>query len=169
MTIRSTTADSISYLAKKLSDWEHADPSLHKLEEKLEESELKVSMEFGFASISINLSGTAQDLAKVVKQVRAIGYQTTSERPTAGSHEWRGLYISDVVRERKNAEGWYGLPQSERDSLELKWPDIHLNFSSTVCRRVQTGTKMVEEPVYEVRCGEEAAAADQSSDVEIPF
>jgi hypothetical protein len=33
-------------------------------------------------------------------------------------------------------------------------PSIYLAFSSTVCRQIQVGTKMVEVPVYETRCTE---------------
>ena len=29
---------------------------------------------------------------------------------------------------------------------------IWLDFSSTICKRVKTGTKMVEQPIYEVQC-----------------
>jgi hypothetical protein len=29
-----------------------------------------------------------------------------------------------------------------------------MSFSSTACRRVQVGVQMVEQPIYEVQCGE---------------
>lgn len=50
-----------------------------------------------------------------------------------------------------------------------------MSFTSSVCRRVQVGTKMVETPIYETQCGElspelEAPAnAVVETDDEIPF
>lgn len=48
---------------------------------------------------------------------------------------------------------------------EMPGLQIYISFSSTVCRRVKTGTKMVEQDVFETVCdeiyphGEETAAA----------
>lgn len=39
---------------------------------------------------------------------------------------------------------------------------IFFRFTSTVCKREQVGTRTVEEPVYEIRCGEESGNADQT-------
>ncbi len=33
---------------------------------------------------------------------------------------------------------------------------VFLRFASTVCRRVQVGTEMIEQPIYRIECGEES-------------
>lgn len=72
----------------------------------------------------------------------------------------------------------------EKGATEAMWfvniapeLDIFVRFASTVCKRVQTGTRMVETPIYETKCeefvGDEvlelaAPAAPQIEDT-IPF
>lgn len=53
---------------------------------------------------------------------------------------------------------------------------LFMNFTSSVCRRVQVGTKMVETPIYETQCGELAPeleaptnAVVEVDDNDIPF
>jgi len=52
---------------------------------------------------------------------------------------------------------------------------IYLSFSSTVCKRVQVGTRTVEEPVYEIQCDERPIDESgheipkTSPDAELPF
>lgn len=43
---------------------------------------------------------------------------------------------------------------------------VWLSFSSSVCVRVQVGTRTVEEPIYEIQCEEPAPAAVASADPE---
>lgn len=49
-----------------------------------------------------------------------------------------GKFSSFSTRFRKDPEKYEG--------------NIYFNYTSTVCRRVQVGTKTVEEPVYEIQC-----------------
>jgi hypothetical protein len=39
---------------------------------------------------------------------------------------------------------------------------FYLSFTSTVCRRVQVGTRTVEEPVYEIQCGDDPVPVDMA-------
>ena len=49
---------------------------------------------------------------------------------------------------------WFRLANSGYDEPNYKRLKVWFNFCSTKCRRVQTGVKMVEQPVYEVICDE---------------
>lgn len=67
-------------------------------------------------------------------------------------------------------------PQKGATSFNCFWengdrPRVWMQFTSTMCRRIQTGTKMVETPIYEVVCGDlpELGAPTASEVVECPF
>jgi hypothetical protein len=67
----------------------------------------------------------------VVRIFRLAGFTTQSDPPKA------------------NAPTWYARYSKQGCDLAI-W----LNFSSTVCRRVKVGTKLVEQEIFETVCGE---------------
>ena len=94
-------------------------------------------------SLDLYFSGDAAKLAAVVRVLRTRGWKTDAERPGSMATGWTG---------------WFNHPECKA----MIW----LNFVSSVCRKVQVGTRVVEEPVYEIRCGEAAEpspAADSST------
>jgi hypothetical protein len=105
--------------------------------------------------VDIHFSGDAQKLAAVVRILRTAGFATTAERPKAGDTSWCAYFKH---------------PQCGTD--------VYMYFTSSVCRRVKVGTKMVEQDIYEVQCGDISSveppaltivpAAPQIPD-EIPF
>jgi hypothetical protein len=81
-------------------------------------------------SLDVTLIGDAAVLAKAVRILRTSGYSFPSaSRPKKGDTTW----VQFFTRSECSVRIWF-------------------NFSSSVCRRVQTGTKMVEQPVFETVC-----------------
>lgn len=87
---------------------------------------------FTMTSLDIAIiDGTKDDLIQCVKVLR--------------SHK----FIPDE-RPKENDVSWYTLwRRNEGDGPEIL---IWFSFSSSQCRRVQVGTKTVEQPIYEVEC-----------------
>ena len=83
------------------------------------------------SDIDVCFSGDAHKLAQVVRILRAAGMQTRGSRPKPGDTSWSAFY-------------------THPDCSTQLW----LNFTSSVCVRVKVGTKLVEQDIYEVRCGE---------------
>lgn len=81
--------------------------------------------------ISISISGDKHQLAEAVRKLRARGFKTDEKPPAKGATSWTPLF-------RRDTDGAY----------------VYLSFTGTSCRRVQTGTKTVEVPVYETVCDE---------------
>lgn len=103
--------------------------------------------------ISVQFAGDGPKLTAVWKLLRQNGYST-------------------YARPKKGDTTFYAFWEREGSGR------IFLNFSSTMCRRVQVGTKMVEQPIYETQCGELTTAdleieapkhAVVEADDEIPF
>ena len=95
----------------------------------------KVSYAYGISSgLYISMSGTVKDLAAVWHALRSLGYATTYAEET----------------EEKVSEKDYTFTKEGT-------VDVILRFYSTVCVRVQVGTKTVDEPVYEIQCLEQSA------------
>ncbi|MGD9590835.1 MAG: hypothetical protein AB7Q37_18465 [Pyrinomonadaceae bacterium] len=82
-------------------------------------------------TLDIHLFGDKHALAEMVRVLRTRGFSTVNSPPKKGDNSWRAFFRKDGV------------------SVEI-W----LSFSSTVCRRVKVGTKMVEQDVYETVCDE---------------
>lgn len=80
-------------------------------------------------TIDISFTGDGPKLACVWTELRRHGYEPDS-RPTKGDTSYNSHW-------RCGREGY---------------STIWVSFSSSVCRRVQVGTKMVEQPVYETQC-----------------
>lgn len=81
-----------------------------------------------YDNLHITLIGDAKKLADGVRVLRTSGYSSSSTRPVKGDTTWSAFFYRS-------------------GSLA-----IYFNFSSSVCRRVQTGTKMVETPVFDTVC-----------------
>jgi predicted porin len=81
----------------------------------------------GFAAIYTH--GNAHVLAACIRALRTNGFSSTS-KPEKNKAEFEASY--------RNDNGLH----------------IIFTFTSQVCRRVQIGTKLVEQPVYEIVCGE---------------
>jgi hypothetical protein len=81
-------------------------------------------------SLDVRLIGDAAVLAKAVRILRTSGYDFPSaSRPKKGDTTWAQFFTRSECPVR-----------------------IWFNFSSSVCRRVQVGTQMVEQPVFETVC-----------------
>jgi hypothetical protein len=92
--------------------------------------ELELGPYFDGRDINISFSGDKAKLTSVIRILRTNGFDTDADAPKANSNCWSAYFT--------NSE----------DSRIQFW----INFSSTVCRMVKTGTKMVEQDVYEVQC-----------------
>lgn len=81
--------------------------------------------------LSIYVTGKPEKLTAFWAYFRSRGYIPDAHVP-------EGKFSSFSTRFRKDPEKYEG--------------NIYFSYSSTVCRRVQVGTKTVEEPVYEIQC-----------------
>ena len=81
--------------------------------------------------IDLNFAGDAHKLAGVVRILRTAGFTTHAERPKQGDTTWHAYYEHPECSTR-----------------------VWLYFTSSVCKRVKVGTKMVEQDVFEVQCGD---------------
>lgn len=122
---------------------------------KFEEMEIEPEFDFGNDHITFRFAGDGAKLGQIWGELRRHGYNTHS-RPEKGKSEFYTFW--------------------ERDGFAR----IFMIFTSSVCRRVQVGTRTVtkEEPIYETQCGElpelEAAAPaltviEGGADSDLPF
>ena len=91
---------------------------------------LEIEPSFDGRDINLSFSGDKAKLTSVIRILRTNSFDTDAEAPKANSNYWSAYFT--------NAE----------DSRIQFW----ISFSSTVCRMVKVGTKMVEQDVYEVQC-----------------
>lgn len=96
---------------------------------RLEELDIEPSFSLREGDVDLSFTGDGAKLGEVWKALRQAGY-TTNCRPKKGDSTFYTHWF---------LEGY---------------STIWMNFSSSVCRRVKVGTKMVEQDVYEVQCGE---------------
>ena len=82
--------------------------------------------------LSLAITGDKDILTKAMRLLRTSGGEVCGDRP------------------QENSPTWYGLFRVEGLTSEY----IYLQFSSSVCRRVQVGTKLETVPVYETVCDE---------------
>jgi hypothetical protein len=80
--------------------------------------------------LDVCFTGDAHKFAAVVRLLRTRGFKCDALPPAKGDTGWIGRY--------KHPE--YAL-------------QVWMSFSSSVCKRVKIGTKMVEQDIYEVQCG----------------
>lgn len=103
----------------------------------LEEMDVDVRFDPDMKLMSVSFAGDGPRLGKVWGELRRNGF-TCDQRPKKGDTEFNGWF---------DQEGY---------------PHISIHFTSTLCRRVQVGTKTVEQPIYETICGEELSIAAES-------
>ncbi|MGH9425202.1 MAG: hypothetical protein ACRD2L_02700 [Terriglobia bacterium] len=88
-------------------------------------------------SVNLGVTGDKHTLLAAVRRLRANGFSHRDSPP------------------RENAPEWYAY---FRHAAGAK---IFFRFTSTSCRRVKVGTKMVEQDVFETVCGEIVFDGDQ--------
>lgn len=103
--------------------------SLAPLFRQFEVLDVTLTFDLGGGDITLSFTGDGERLRQVWSELRRNGYKCATH-PKKGDTTFYGWW---------RQEGFSNL-----------W----MNFSSSVCRRVQIGTKMVEQPVYETQCGE---------------
>ena len=134
MTILEILQDEQKNLNNRLERWEEHKDFLQPIIDSFKDDLTHTSLT---NSLDLHIMGDAALLAKVFKKLRSEGYELQSgwERPKAGEISWSGYFKHQYVSEK-----------------------IWVNFTSSVCKRVQVGTRMEEIPVYEVRCNETVAS-----------
>jgi len=110
----------------------------------LESMDLRVTFSIQEGEINLGFTGNANTLGLVWNVLRRYGYQPG-------------------CRPNKSEPTFYTWWTKEGASR------IWMSFSSTVCRRVQVGTQTVEQPIYEIHCGELPLLEAESVDDSIPF
>jgi hypothetical protein len=130
----SIVSDSIAWarenarqIAKKMTEMR---PVLNRIIGQMVKKGINPSLTFTSYSADVSFSGTRDDLNTFFKIMRSEGFVPSNrpdEEQTSFSCSWtRG---EDECNQR-----------------------IWASFYSTTCQRVQVGTKMVEQPIYEIRC-----------------
>ena len=94
-----------------------------------EEQDIDIRLDPNYCHVSVSFTGTGDKLRLAWGELRRHGYKCSS-RPQKG--------------ETSFASYW------EQDGR----PKLFMHFSSSVCKRVQIGTKTVEQPIYETQCDE---------------
>lgn len=89
------------------------------------------SISCSWYSFNLSATGDKHALAACVRALRLQGFRTTVH-PEKGETAYSATFYH------------HSLPSAR----------ISLHFSSTSCRRVKVGTKMVEQDIYETVCGE---------------
>jgi hypothetical protein len=112
--------------------WERAEAELASLARRL--SLLDIEPVYTTTSFGVRFSGNREKLLAAMRAVYQAGYRLPKDcsRPEEKSPSWCAWFC------HQNPD----------------FPRLWFWFESSVCRLVQTGTKMVERPVYEVSCGE---------------
>jgi hypothetical protein len=96
---------------------------------------------------SFQVRGDGEVLTMAIRFLRTRGYKTDAAPPEKVAAVWEALFVHGE---------------------DLNQPRVRLTWASTVCKQVQVGTKMVEQPVYEIRCGEEPTPHDGVAAVDPP-
>ena len=82
-------------------------------------------------TIYVNMTGDKEKLTQAFRIFRTAGLEFNGDRPKKGDASWHSTF-------RHPSQTVY----------------IFFQFTSSVCKRVKTGTKMVEQDVFEVQCGD---------------
>jgi len=93
--------------------------------------------------INISMNGDKKMLNRAFTILRAAGFEPTV-RPEDGQTEYTSRWTK----------------QGDRATL-------YLLYYSTVCKRVQVGTRTVQEPVYEIQCSDEVDESLAGSAAEV--
>lgn len=119
---------------------------------RFEELDIDVGFCLDNEYINVTFTGDGARLTAVWRAFRTHGYNTEA-RPKKGDTTFYAF--------------WH------RDGMSK----LFMHFSSSMCRRVQVGTKMVEQPIYETQCGElpeldhtaSVPAVVETTNEDIPF
>ncbi len=117
-------------LAKKKAKWNSIRPRFAGIVNALHK--LGVEPKMSEYAVDICFSGDKEKLAAVMRILRTSGWKFTANRPKAGDSSWYAYF-------------------THKDCDTQIW----FSFTSSVCRRVQVGTKMQEVPIYETICGDD--------------
>lgn len=135
-------ADSLEWYGKQILAWSRVRAQLEPT--VLAFDKLDVSVTFnGESNLYVAAHGDKKRLADVIRVLRTNGWNTGT-KPAEGSPEYRAVF---------NIEPTEDAPLAPSGSVQL-------SFTSSVCRRVRVGTQMVEQDIYEVRCGDDPVVAD---------
>src|ERR1700677_367322 len=126
--IEISLAENALALAKKRQRWNQVKEFYRPILNALTRLGLEPALS---SDVDLQFSGDAPKLAAVVRILRTSGFETTSPRPKQGDTTWSARYVHPEC----------GV-------------NIWLYFTSSVCKRVKVGTKMVEQDVYETQCGD---------------
>jgi len=116
-------------MAKNLKLFRATVNALPDLFRKLEEMDITPDFQLDNDWIFLSFAGDGPKLAEVWGLLRRAGYNTR-ERPKKGDTSFSGFWTHEAHSQ------------------------IYMNFTSSVCRRVKVGTRMVEQDIYETQCGE---------------
>ena len=103
---------------------------LNRIVNQLAKKGIEPNISFDSYSTNLAFSGTPEDLNTFFKVMRAEGF-TPRERPSEAQTSFSTAWTRG----------------EDEDKLRI-WSCYY----STVCQRVQVGTEMVEQPIYEIRC-----------------
>ena len=81
--------------------------------------------------VTVCATGDKSKLENAFRILRGAGFSFSAERPKKGDSQWYAFFSH---------------PDSETK--------IFFQFTSSVCKRVKVGTKMVEQDVFETQCGD---------------
>jgi hypothetical protein len=123
---------------KRIAKWRFTINSHPGLFRRLQELEIEPRLNLSDGQIEITFTGDGPKLSQVWGELRRQGFKNDSF-PRKGMAQFATYFRAP----------------DQRESM------IWLYFSSTVCRQVQVGTRMVEQPIYETQCGELPALDDE--------
>lgn len=95
-------------------------------------TKIGIEPEISVTSLNVSFTGNKEQLARAMRILRTSGFDTDEAKPKQGDTSWSAYF--------RKAE------------CPLQ---IWFYFTSSVCRQVKVGTKMVEQAIYETRCGED--------------
>lgn len=116
-------------MTKNLKSFKQTVSAQPELFRRFEELDLDVGFNLENSYIGLSFTGDGEKLAVVWRALRTHGYNTAS-RPAKGDTTFNAFWRCEGLA------------------------DLFMMFSSSMCRRVKVGTKMVEQPIYETQCGE---------------
>lgn len=133
MKMRETLVHTQVKFAKNVERWKKTLDSFPLLFESLEQIGLEPYFDSKDGCINLSFDGDSERLQRVWKELRIAGFKPGRQAPVEPASTF-STYWTHIEKDEGYAEVW-------------------MYFSSSVCHMVQVGTKMVEQPVYEVQCG----------------
>jgi hypothetical protein len=116
-------------LAKKQMMWNASRSVLDPCVQAFTKLGLDLHLETDYINLSV--TGDAKRLGEVVRILRIGGFNTAAARPKIGDTSWCAFWKNELCPVK-----------------------FFLNFTSSVCRRIKVGTRLVEEDVFETKCGD---------------